>query len=167
MLLDHVSITNNRPLVHEIAQQVLNIVSEARLVFPDYADLEISHHYGLRTFYKYGLTMITVVNKQYCKKILILLPGQSHPEQFHKIKEETFHVLWGKGRLTLDDVKSDLLPGSVHHVSPGVRHSFSTESGLVLEEISSSHIQSDSYYTDPDIMKNKDRKTFLTHWKMS
>ena len=167
LLLDHVSITNNRPLVHEIAQQVLNIVSEARLVFPDYADLEISHHYGLRTFYKYGLTMITVVNKQYCKKILILLPGQSHPEQFHKIKEETFHVLWGKGRLTLDDVKSDLLPGSVHHVSPGVRHSFSTESGLVLEEISSSHIQSDSYYTDPDIMKNKDRKTFLTHWKMS
>ena len=64
-----------------------------------------------------GLTMITVVNKQYCKKILILLPGQSHPEQFHKIKEETFHVYGAKGRLTLDDVKSDLLPGSVHHVS--------------------------------------------------
>ena len=43
------------------------------------------------------VTMITVVNKQYCEESLILLPGQSHPEQFHKIKEETFHVLWGKG----------------------------------------------------------------------
>ena len=38
----------------KFAQQVLNSDGEARLVFPDYADLEISHHYGLRTFYKYG-----------------------------------------------------------------------------------------------------------------
>ena len=39
--------------------------------------------------------MITVVNREYCKKILILLPGQAHPEHF--INKGGNHVLWGDG----------------------------------------------------------------------
>ena len=47
---------------------------------------------------------------------------------------------------------------------PGVRHEFSSENGSIVEEISSTHYKDDSYYTDPAIMENKQRKTLLTYW---
>jgi N-acetylneuraminate synthase len=34
----------------------------------------------------------------------------------------------------------------------------------VFEEISSTHIVDDSFYTDPSIARNPKRKTFLAHW---
>ena len=40
-----------------------------QVVVPGQADLEISHHYGLEKFEETGLTMITVVNREYCKKL--------------------------------------------------------------------------------------------------
>ena len=39
--------------------------------------------------------MCTLVNKDYCKKIIYQFPGQTNPEHFHKIKEETFILLEG------------------------------------------------------------------------
>ena len=52
--------------------------------------LEISHHYGIKYFYKIGMCMITIYNDLYCKKLLFLLHKQKHPEQYHKLKQETF-----------------------------------------------------------------------------
>jgi len=49
-------------------------------------------------------------------------------------------------------------------VEKGKKHSFSTKGGAVIEEISSTHWKEDSYYTDPAIARNKNRKTFLTYW---
>ena len=111
--------------------------------------------------------MLTVVNRDYCKKILILLPGQTHPEQYHKNKEETFHVLWGEGLLIIDDEKHSLNAGAVHTILPKQRHYFESKTGIIIEEISSTHFVNDSFYTDENIMKNKDRKTLLTHWRIS
>ncbi len=108
--------------------------------------------------------MITVVNREYCKKLIIVLPGQQHPEQFHKQKEETFVVLHGDLELTLDDKKNELLKGDVVTVEPLVRHRFTTKNGCVVEEISSTHYTDDSFYTDKNITNNKNRKTFITHW---
>jgi sialic acid synthase SpsE/mannose-6-phosphate isomerase-like protein (cupin superfamily) len=166
LLLEDVQITNHREAVQGIATQVARLVREARVTFPGFADLEISHHYGIQRFAEYGLTMITVVNREYCKKILILLPGQAHPEQFHKKKEETFHVLWGRGMIRLDGVEKQMKPGDVYVIQPGTRHYFSSDDGVILEEISSTHYLDDSYYTDESIHLNKNRKTFLTHWSM-
>jgi mannose-6-phosphate isomerase-like protein (cupin superfamily) len=142
-------------------------VKESGVTFPEFADLEISHHYGLERFYEYGLTMITVVNREYCKKILILLSGQAHPEQYHRKKEETFHVLWGSGKIRLNGKEQDMKPGDVFVIQPGTLHYFSSENGLVLEEISSTHYVDDSFYTDEAIHDNKNRKTFITHWRMA
>jgi N-acetylneuraminate synthase len=49
-------------------------------------------------------------------------------------------------------------------IEPGVRHKFKTETGAVIEEISTTHNLHDSFYTDPAIMENKQRKTLLTYW---
>jgi D-lyxose ketol-isomerase len=126
--------------------------------------MEISHHYGLDKFYKFGITMFTVVNRGYCKKLIVVLPGQKHPEQFHKQKEETFHILYGDLELILNDEVHTMVAGDVITVMPTVRHIFESENGCVIEEISSTHIKDDSFYTDPEISNNKDRKTFLKSW---
>jgi D-lyxose ketol-isomerase len=162
-----VQITNHREAIQGIATKVAKLVKEARVTFPEFADLEISHHYGIERFHEHGLTMITVVNREYCKKILILLPGQAHPEQYHKKKEETFHVLWGSGTIRLDGVNQAMKPGDVFVIQPETRHHFSSENGVILEEISSTHYLDDSFYTDELIHDNKNRKTFLTHWSMA
>lgn len=153
-----------RETVWGIAQRVREYIQRSGITVPGGVDLEISHHYGLDRFDEVGLTMLTVVNRGYCKKILVSLPGQSHPEQFHKQKEETFHVLYGEIDLLLDGKERRCQRGDVVNVEPGVRHAFSTKSGAVIEEISSTHLKDDSFYTDPAIQHNKNRKTLLTYW---
>ena len=156
--------TDTRQQVWEIAQRVKNLIEQSKITVPGGADLEISHHYGLDRFNDFGLTMLTVVNRGYCKKLLVSLPGQHHPEQYHEKKEETFHVLYGQVNLYLDGVKRECGPGDVVVVEPGVRHAFDTITGCVIEEISSTHFKDDSYYTDKSIAQNKNRKTLLTYW---
>jgi sialic acid synthase SpsE/D-lyxose ketol-isomerase len=155
---------DTREQVWQIAQRVKQLIHKSGITVPGGIDLEISHHYGLNRFDEVGLTMLTVVNRDYCKKLLVSLPGQHHPEQYHQKKEETFHVLYGRVNLYLNGVKRECQPGDVIVVEPGVRHAFDTESGCVIEEISSTHFKDDSYYTDPNISQNKNRKTLLTYW---
>ena len=153
-----------RSKVWDAVQQVKKFISESNVVFPGEADLELSHHYGIDSFLETGITMITVVNRAYCKKLIIVLPGQRHPEQYHKKKEETFVVLHGDVELTKGKQLLTLKKGSVDTIEPGTIHSFTSKKGCIIEEVSSTHYIDDSYYIDPAIHENKDRKTFVTHW---
>jgi sialic acid synthase SpsE/D-lyxose ketol-isomerase len=155
---------NLREQVYDIVQNVKSLLADAQVVVPGAAKLEISHHYGIEKFYETGITMITVVNRDYCKKLIITLPNQRHPTQFHKQKEETFVVLYGDVDLYLDGKLHSLTQGDVITIEPGIQHSFTTTNGCVIEEVSSTHYVDDSYYTDANIMQNKNRKTFITHW---
>jgi N-acetylneuraminate synthase len=49
-------------------------------------------------------------------------------------------------------------------VGRGVHHTFESSTGAVFEEISSTHAVNDSFYVDPEIAKNTQRKTFLSYW---
>jgi sialic acid synthase SpsE/D-lyxose ketol-isomerase len=158
------NVVNTREKVWKIVQDVKSFLHTTDVVFPGQAELEISHHYGLDNFYETGITMITVVNREYCKKLIIVLPGQTHPEQYHNQKEETFVILHGEVDLTLDNKTQTLKKGDVITIEREVRHIFTTKIGCVIEEVSSTHYVNDSYYTDENITKNKDRKTFVTHW---
>jgi mannose-6-phosphate isomerase-like protein (cupin superfamily) len=153
-----------RERVGGIVKRVKAFLLESNVPVPPKVDLELSHHYGIESFDEYGLTLITIVNRAYCKKLIILLPGQKHPEQYHNQKEETFHVLYGNVWLTLDGVERLCRTGEVITIERGVHHSFRSDRGVVVEEISSTHIVEDSFYTDPAIMSNPYRKTLLTHW---
>jgi quercetin dioxygenase-like cupin family protein len=156
--------SNNREKVWDIVQKVKDFIRESSVVYPGEAELEISHHYGIDKFYETGITMITVVNREYCKKLIIVLPNQTHPEQYHLQKEETFVILHGEVELILDGVKKILKKGDVITIEKEVRHEFSTKTGCIIEEVSSTHYINDSYYTNELISQNKDRKTFVTHW---
>lgn len=160
----NVSRRDQRKQVWEIAQRVRAVLEEARIVVPGSADLEISHHYGLDEFERVGLVLITIVNRGYCKKLLVSLPGQTHPEQWHNEKEETFHVLCGEVHLQLNGQLRICNPGDVITVEPGVRHAFISPTGSIIEEISTTHNGADSFYTDEAINQNPFRKTVLTTW---
>lgn len=164
LMFTNVSKVETREKVYNIVQHVKTFLQESGVAVPGEADLEISHHYGIDHFDEFGITMITVVNREYCKKLIILLPGQKHPEQYHKQKEETFHILYGDVLINLDGVEKECHRGNVVVLERGMRHSFSSKTGAVIEEISSTHHIDDSYYTDPEITNNVNRKTLLTYW---
>ena len=84
--------------VHQI-RAILNIAGIK--LGPEFY-VEYSHHYGIPNFGRTGCVLIDCVNREYCKKILVQLPGQSHPYHFHRLKEETFQVLWGEMYLDID-----------------------------------------------------------------
>lgn len=153
-----------REKVNEIVQRVRALLQESRVAVPAKTDFEISYHYGLERFNDFGATILTCINREYCKKLIVLLPGQTHPEQYHKKKEETFLVLYGSMTLGLDGKERELAAGDIVTVERGQRHWFRTAAGCVVEEISSTHYTDDSFYTDPAIGATKDRKTWLTHW---
>lgn len=153
-----------RDRVMKTVDAVKALFKTANIVVPGRSDLEISHHYGMERFSEFGLTMVTVINREYCKKLIVMLPEQTHPEQYHLKKEETFIVLYGDITIWLDDEERQAQAGDVITVQRGVRHRFHTRGGVVFEEISSTHYVDDSYYTDERISANKDRKTRLTYW---
>lgn len=161
---DTVDMVDGHVQVYKVAREVKEMLQRAHVQVPGGAELEISHHYGLDRFQDVGLTMITVVNREYCKKLLVMLPGQAHPEQYHAMKEETFHVLHGGVEVSLDGKVEQLGVGDVVTIAPGVRHALMTRSGVVIEELSTNHQKDDSYYTDPAIVANGARKTFIKYW---
>ena len=107
-----------------------------------------------------------MVNRAYCKKIIVQLPGQKHPPHFHKTKEETFQVLHGTLIANVDGHRWVLNPGQTLLIQPGAWHSFWTETGCVFEEISTTHMNNDSFYKDKRInsVERDERKTLVDHW---
>jgi N-acetylneuraminate synthase len=155
---------DHRNRIYEIIQQVKGLLKDSHAILPHRIDFEISHHYGIAKFQEFGATIINCVNREYCKKLIAVLAGQQHPEQYHKKKEETFQILYGDLDLYLNGEKRTLVAGDIVTVGREVRHRFTSQRGAVLEEISSTHFTDDSYYTDPAIATNKNRKSVVTYW---
>jgi sialic acid synthase SpsE/mannose-6-phosphate isomerase-like protein (cupin superfamily) len=153
-----------REKVVAIVQKIRALVEKSSVPLPSQVELEISHHYGIDLFYKYGATLMNIVNREYCKKLIIVLPHQTHPAQYHKKKEETYHILYGDFVITLNGKKRLYTTGDVVTIEREVKHSFISPTGGILEEISSTHYPSDSYYIDKKITANKFRKTYLSYW---
>ncbi len=155
---------DRRDRILEIVTQVSVLLRDSGIALPDRLDFEISHHYGIERFEECGACIINIVNREYCKKLLILVPGQRHPSHAHKIKEETFHVLYGDMTLTLDGEDHTYGAGEVAVVERHVPHAFSTVDGVIIEEISTTHHKDDSYYEDDAVGANAHRKTEMTFW---
>jgi len=164
MLLKNLNILNSRDKILDIKNKIVSFIKKSRVEIPKNIELEISHHYGIANFYKFGLSMFTLVNREYCKKILILLPNQTHPTQFHKTKEETFNILSGKLILILDGKKNNLKKGDILTIKPKQKHKFYSKTGCIIEELSTTHRKQDSFYIDKKIQSNKDRKTIINYW---
>lgn len=142
------------------------MLNEACITLPTDFRLEFSHHYGIPRFREIGATIIDCINRAYCKKLIIQLPSQRHPSHYHKNKEESFQVLSGVLQVKIEGRERTLLAGDTLVVPQGVWHEFWTETGVIFEEISTTHYNNDSFYEDRQINQTpRDRrKTVVSHW---
>ena len=146
--------------------QVKAMLNEASIVLDSGFTIEFSHHYGVKNFLSVGALIVDCVNREYCKKLIVVLPGQRHPAHFHKRKEETFQVLSGVFECVVDGHRRTLHPGETSLVQPGVWHRFWSDTGCIVEEISTTHYNNDSIYNDRRIneLARSERKTIVKHW---
>jgi N-acetylneuraminate synthase len=153
-------------LIYQIMLQVRGILNKADIHINEDASIEISHHYGLRRFREYGAVIVTCINREYAKKLVIQLPRQKHPYHYHKKKEETFQLLAGDVEIVKDGERTALLPGDTFLVEPDQWHKFHTLDGAIIEEVSTTHYNNDSFYEDPAIssLDRDQRKTQVDNW---
>jgi len=154
-------------IIKSAVHEVKAMLNEARIhLGPDFV-VEYSHHYGIPNFRTVGAVIIECINREYCKKLVVQLPHQRHPSHYHARKEETFQILYGKLLSQIDGHVRELHPGDTVLVQPGVWHSFWTEdSGVIFEEVSTTHYNNDSFYEDKQInkLKRSERKTVVDNW---
>ena len=164
ILWSEVEYDDQRLIVYSLVKEIKQVLHDSGTVIPGQLHLELSHHYGLSKFREFGSSTITVINRGYCKRVIVMLPGQKHPEQWHNLKDETYHLLHGEIDLTLNGELKKYVKNDVVIIPIKVRHGFIATKGSVIEEISSAYDQSDSHYTDSSITENNHRKTFITNW---
>ncbi len=151
-----------RENVLSIISQVRDIIVKSHIALPNKIELELSHHYGIEKYEECGCAILNCINREYCKKLIIILPGQDHPFHTHVKKEETFQVLYGDMDAVLDGKELPMKAGDMLTVERNVSHKFSSKTGCVFEEVSTTHYVNDSYYDDDAVMNNPNRKTKLT-----
>lgn len=157
--------TDVSAVVFELIHDVKGLLFESRVAIGPEFKVELSHHYGIEKIRDVGAVIIDVVNREYCKKLLIQVPGQFHPEHYHKKKEETFQVLYGELIIHYNGREKILRAGDQILVERGARHDFSTRTGVVVEEISTTHVRDDSYYLDDKVaLDPAARKTKFELW---
>ena len=82
-MLDKVDVNELREDVYNIVKKAVKMLKDANVAVPNGVDCSISVHYGLEKFFENGLVMIDVLNREYCKKLLVMFPGQKHPTHAH------------------------------------------------------------------------------------
>ena len=147
----------------EYVHNIRGIINEYGEYVAENSLLEISHHYGIEKIFDYGCCLINIVNRSYCKKLIIMTENQEHPTQHHNVKEETFRILHGQLELKLDGHIHNLKMGDEALVRSDVRHSFKAMTDCIIEEISTTSVSEDSFYEDNLInnLKREDRKTLV------
>lgn len=151
----------------EILTQVRGLLNSAHIVIGEDSRVELSHHYGLERFREFGCLIIDCINREYCKKLIVVLPRQKHPYHYHKRKEETFQLLYGDLEVEIDGERISPKVGQTILVEKEKWHKFSTLHGAIFEEVSTTHYNDDSFYEDERIalISRERRKTQLSDWR--
>lgn len=159
-------ILTNINIMRSVVHDAKGMLFEAGIALGKEFEVELSHHYGMQHFRRFGAIIISIVNREYCKKLIIVLPGQENPTHSHKVKEETFQLLYGDLQVSLDDKEISMIPGDIQTVLRGEKHSFTSRTGAIFEEVSTTHVRNDSYYDDPRIqnLDPLERKSILRKW---
>lgn len=140
-------------IISDIKRKALKFLDASNVKISERDKAEISCHYGLERFFETGALIVDKVNREYCKKIIIVFPGQSHPIHHHIQKEEAFELLHGDCTLNLNGRDVVLELGVPKIIPRKVEHSFKSENGCVIEEVSTTHVLNDSKYADTEINK--------------
>ena len=91
-------------------------------------------------------------SEAYCGKFLVFQANKKCSWHFHKIKDETFHLIEGKVLVkysfedSLENAECiELEIGDSFNVPPGLRHQMIALEDSIMLEISTTHFEEDSY----------------------
>lgn len=74
----------------------------------------------------WGYELIWAHTERYVGKILHINKGESLSYQYHRVKDESIHLVRGAMELEVEDrgerAKIGLKPGDCFHITPGMRH---------------------------------------------
>jgi N-acetylneuraminate synthase len=161
-----IEVDHHSQSLDRFVQRIRGIATEAHVDIPDDELLEISHHLGVDELWKFGCCIINVLNRSYCKKLILMAAGQEHPEQLHRVKDETLRVIFGEIEFELDGILHHLEEGQSIVVEANAKHRFRALTDAVIEELSTTSLPADSYYTDPKISSRPRtaRKTMMRNF---
>lgn len=102
----------------------------------------------------WGYELIWAHTGRYVGKILHINSGAALSYQYHRVKEETIHVLSGVLTLHVSDDDSpprviELQRGESFHITPGLRHRFEAKAEVDLLEASTPELD--------DVVRLEDR----------
>lgn len=102
----------------------------------------------------WGSERIFAANERYAGKLIEIRAGETLSYQYHRVKEETIHVLSGTLGMETESngerVLLSLAPGETFHVLPGTRHRmFADGEGVLIVEVSSPELD--------DVVRLEDR----------
>lgn len=149
------------PEINAIIKDIKDLLRESHVVLPKNGEAKLYHHKGIENFLSVGALFISVIQHDYCKFIVVMLKGQSYPLHYHRIKDESYFILYGDLNVNIEDEKTSIYRGDVINVPRRFTHSFSTEGGCVFEEVSTAYLNNDSVYEDNEI-KNISKEKKLT-----
>lgn len=99
-------------------------------------------------------TFENLLDTSYCKvKEIVIYPGHAPSYQLHHKRNETWIIVQGRGRLTLDDIVSEVDAGDVIHVPLEAKHRIRNtgQDNLVFIEV-----QRGEYFGEDDIVRFED-----------
>ncbi len=120
---------------------------------PYYNHIELSFHSGLDKFRSEGVYFIDQSRLPYIKKIVVMLPKQHHPAHRHMDRVELFTVISGDLNVKVDGEAVCLRAGQQRVIDIKKYHEFSTENGVIFEEISFTENNAKSDYKNEAINK--------------
>ena len=102
----------------------------------------------------WGYELIFAHTDRYVGKILHIDAGQALSLQYHRVKDETLHLLTGSYELEVEEggqmVRYDMKPGDTYHISPNTRHRMTTgEASCDILEVSTPELE--------DVVRLEDR----------
>jgi len=108
-------------------------------------------HFGLGRFRETGETEFWIANETelgYCGKFLFVFDGQTCPYHHHAIKHETFFIVKGRVRMTVDGEERVMREGDLLAMQPGKKHSFTGLGPALILEVSMPSILKDNFFED-------------------
>ena len=167
----------NDKILTEYLNSALNIFKNAGIVLPKNAAVNLYHHKGKNKIYETGALFVNIINRDYCKSFVVMLPGQNYPNHYHIQKTESCYVYYGDFFIELEGKIYNLSAGELINIDRRQSHSFGTKGGVLFEEISTTYVPNDSIYFDEKIknasyaerrttLTSEDWSEIISKWKM-
>ena len=131
----------------------LSMLRGAGIVLAKDEEIEITD-FGKNNYPKIGLGLVIRVSEpEYGSKWLTVLPGQVCPNHSHKLIKETFFVIKGDVMMRMGDEVVDMRAGDKLTMPAGTWHTFTSDGGAIIEEVTTRQVKDDSYFEDADIQR--------------